>query len=101
MNLIQCFAICCFITLSIHTSNAWDCYDTWSRCTGWSSPATGILWQSCRTYCQGCRNASTGSCRKTGTTTCFGKKVEAYQCQCSGKWSGKNKPICVPGGLGR
>ncbi|UJR11718.1 hypothetical protein I4U23_015899 [Adineta vaga] len=82
-------------------SEAWDCYETWSRCTRWSSPATGILWQSCPSYCQGCRNAATGSCVQVGTTTCNGKSVQAYQCQCSGTWSGSNKPICVPGGLGK
>ncbi|CAF4466151.1 unnamed protein product, partial [Rotaria magnacalcarata] len=88
------------IILYLGTSNAWDCYETWSRCTGWSSPATGILWQGCPSYCQGCRNAATGSCVQVGTTTCMGKSVTAFQCQCSGRWTGSNKPTCYPAGLG-
>ncbi len=88
------------VVLFAGTSEAWDCYETWSRCTGWSSPATGILWQNCRSYCQGCKNAATGSCTLVGRTTCNGKPVDSYQCQCSGTWIGSNKPVCVPGGLG-
>ncbi len=83
------------ITLFFFTTSAWDCYDTWSRCTGWSSPATGTLWQSCEEHCQGCYNKAGGECIITGTTTCMGVKIEAYQCQCSRtSWTGENKPHC-------
>ncbi|CAF1468500.1 unnamed protein product [Adineta steineri] len=101
MKTTWCFLVLSMVVLLSGTSNAWDCYETWSRCTGWSSPATGILWQSCASYCQGCSNAATGSCVQVGSTTCNGKAVQAYQCQCSGKWTGSNKPMCIPGGLGR
>lgn len=62
---------------------------------------TGLLWQSCEPYCQGCKNAATGHCVLIGNAPCDGKQIEAYQCQCSGTWSGENKPWCFPGGLGK
>ncbi|CAF3302743.1 unnamed protein product [Rotaria socialis] len=100
MKALWFFLALLLIILYPGTSNAWDCYETWSRCTGWSSPATGILWQSCPSYCQGCKNAATGYCVQVGTTTCNGKSVTAFQCQCSGRWTGSNKPSCYPAGLG-
>eukprot|EP00727_Mastigamoeba_balamuthi_P005068 m51a1_g1456 hypothetical protein (94) ;mRNA; f:197973-198254 len=75
--------------------SAWDCYETWSRCSGWSSAATGILWQDCNTHCQGCFNAASGTCTLVGTTKCNGKSIEAYQCHCQGTWSGDGKPWCL------
>eukprot|EP00727_Mastigamoeba_balamuthi_P005290 m51a1_g1476 hypothetical protein (95) ;mRNA; r:268967-269251 len=82
------------VLLAASSANAWDCWEAWSRCTGWSAPATGVLWQDCATHCQGCFNAATGSCKETGSTTCMGFPIKAYQCQCHGTWSGDNKPSC-------
>ncbi|KAH3782994.1 hypothetical protein DPMN_160920 [Dreissena polymorpha] len=56
-----------------------ECYETWSRCSSWSSGLTGILWLSCPDRCkeQGHHGGSCvlvqASCSITGT---------AYQCQC-------------------
>eukprot|EP00727_Mastigamoeba_balamuthi_P005168 m51a1_g1465 hypothetical protein (95) ;mRNA; r:232884-233168 len=82
------------LLLSSSVASAWDCYDTWSRCSGWSSPATGILWQNCNTHCQGCFNAAHGKCNLVGTTTCMGVNIPSFQCQCFGTWSGSDKPAC-------
>uniref|UniRef100_A0A914URR2 Uncharacterized protein n=1 Tax=Plectus sambesii TaxID=2011161 RepID=A0A914URR2_9BILA len=52
-----------------------DCYETWSRCSQWSSPATGVLWQSCKDHCGGC-----GDCVLVPSKCPISDK--AYQCQC-------------------
>eukprot|EP00727_Mastigamoeba_balamuthi_P005301 m51a1_g1477 hypothetical protein (95) ;mRNA; r:270954-271238 len=82
------------VVLLLSSANAWDCWEAWSRCTGWSAPATGILWQDCNTHCQGCFNAAGGTCRISGQTTCMGFHIDAYQCQCYGRWSGDDQPDC-------
>ncbi|GFO37943.1 macin [Plakobranchus ocellatus] len=56
-----------------------DCYETWSRCSRWSSWGTGRLWLSCNDRCKELgRNG--GSCRLTPSSCPLSNK--AYQCQC-------------------
>ncbi|KAL3861899.1 hypothetical protein ACJMK2_007913 [Sinanodonta woodiana] len=64
-----------------------DCWDTWSRCTEWSSPGTGILWKSCENQCKS-KGYATGTCKEV-TSTCPLTNT-AKQCQCSGKVSEPN-----------
>jgi hypothetical protein len=40
-----------------------DCWETWSRCSTWSSGLTGIAWQSCPQRCQ-CLGWETGTCEE-------------------------------------
>ncbi|KAL3852593.1 hypothetical protein ACJMK2_016212 [Sinanodonta woodiana] len=68
-----------------------DCWNTWSRCTKWSSGATGILWQSCEDRCK-CQGYATGTC-KTVSSNCP-LTNEAWQCQCSGTRSGSKPSWC-------
>lgn len=41
-----------------------SCYEAWSRCTGWSSGGTGILWKTCAGRCQLCQGRASGTCKK-------------------------------------
>ncbi|KAK3612040.1 hypothetical protein CHS0354_021721 [Potamilus streckersoni] len=68
-----------------------DCWDTWSRCSRWSSPATGILWLSCADRCK-CKGNATGTCREVPSKCPLTSK--AWQCQCSGKLSGRKPSWC-------
>ena len=56
-----------------------DCYEEWSRCSGWSSAATGLLWKSCQNRCVELGHR-TGTCVLVDSR-CLSDK--AYQCQCS------------------
>lgn len=38
-----------------------DCYEAWSRCTGWSSGGTGILWKTCAGRCRLCAGRASGN----------------------------------------
>ena len=67
------------------------CWETWSRCTRWSSPATGILWQSCNDRCK-CLGRGGGNCVEVNARCSTTGK--AYQCQCYGSYGGKTKWWC-------
>nr|APY18889.1 macin [Ruditapes philippinarum] len=55
------------------------CYETWSRCTGWSSGGTGWLWKSCPDRCEEL-GYNTGTCRLAPSDCPLAR--QAYQCQC-------------------
>ncbi|RUS81392.1 hypothetical protein EGW08_010830 [Elysia chlorotica] len=55
------------------------CFETWSRCSRWSSPATGILWRSCNSRCRQLGRRG-GNCRLVPSQCPLSNK--AYQCQC-------------------
>ncbi|XP_068672123.1 neuromacin-like protein [Montipora foliosa] len=55
------------------------CWETWSRCTRWSSFATGILWQTCEERCKSL-GYGRGDCVKVPSICPFTEK--AWQCQC-------------------
>ncbi|XP_059164875.1 hydramacin-1-like [Physella acuta] len=57
-----------------------DCYETWSRCSRWSSFLTGILWKSCDDRCKKDFKKRGGRCVKVPSKCPTSKK--AYQCQC-------------------
>ncbi|CAG2106862.1 unnamed protein product [Medioppia subpectinata] len=59
-----------------------SCWDDWSRCTGWSSAAGGILWKKCNERCV-CMNYKSGVCVEV-STTCAGlpSSTMVSQCQC-------------------
>nr|NP_001191629.1 neuromacin-like protein [Aplysia californica]A5GZY1.1 RecName: Full=Neuromacin-like protein; Flags: Precursor [Aplysia californica]ABF21076.1 theromacin [Aplysia californica] len=57
------------------------CWDEWSRCTGWSSAGTGVLWKSCDDQCKKL-GKSGGECVLTPSTCPFTRTDKAYQCQC-------------------
>ena len=67
------------------------CWETWSRCTRWSSPATGILWQSCNDRCK-CLGRGGGNCVEVNARCSTTGK--AYRCQCYGSYGGKTKWWC-------
>nr|ALJ03313.1 macin [Ruditapes philippinarum]APY18887.1 macin [Ruditapes philippinarum] len=56
------------------------CFETWSRCSTWSSFATGYLWKSCEDRCKGLGHNSGTCVLKPAECSTSGK---AYQCQCS------------------
>lgn len=62
-------------------SRAETCYDAWSRCSDWSSAATGILWKTCADYCRKCKGKDGGSCQLRRRQKCGEKKV----CVCSNR----------------
>nr|AGM14601.1 hydramacin [Ruditapes philippinarum] len=62
-----------------------ECFETWSRCSGWSSGGTGWLWKSCQDRCEEL-GYSTGTCESADSNCRFVDK--AYQCRCYGKTSG-------------
>nr|AEC50045.1 theromacin [Sinohyriopsis cumingii] len=76
---------------SIEGNPITDCWETWSRCSRWSSPATGILWQSCEDRCK-CLGYATGTCREVPSRCPLTDK--AWQCQCSGTLSGPKPENC-------
>ncbi|KAK3762271.1 hypothetical protein RRG08_005536 [Elysia crispata] len=57
-----------------------DCFETWSRCSRWSSPLTGTLWQSCNDRCIELGRRG-GSCRQVPSRCPLSSR--AYQCQCN------------------
>ncbi|KAH9502872.1 Hydramacin-1 [Bulinus truncatus] len=56
-----------------------DCWETWSRCSQWSSGATGILWLSCNGRCIQLGRAG-GNCNLVKSKCPIAP--EPYQCQC-------------------
>jgi hypothetical protein len=56
------------------------CYDTWSRCSKWSSFLTGKLWADCAKRCKEL-GKSGGNCVEVNST-CFFIKGKVLQCQC-------------------
>merc|ERR1711942_173558 len=72
-------------------SSIGPCWETWSRCTQWSSSGTGILWQSCQDRCV-CKGYSSGTCREVRSTCPLSNR--AWQCQCSGSRNGPKPGWC-------
>eukprot|EP00095_Tigriopus_kingsejongensis_P011840 maker-scaffold1129_size60621-snap-gene-0.10 protein:Tk11840 transcript:maker-scaffold1129_size60621-snap-gene-0.10-mRNA-1 annotation:"theromacin" len=68
-----------------------DCWETWSRCTRWSSAGTGYLWQSCAQRCQ-CLGKASGSCVMSRSSCPLSNK--AWQCRCSGTRRGPKPRWC-------
>ncbi|XP_078368185.1 hydramacin-1-like [Oculina patagonica] len=79
------FATCAFLNVSVvegrPTSGLGNCYETWSRCSAWSKPLTGIVWQSCNGRCK-CLGREGGTCGVTPSKCPLSKT--AWQCQCHG-----------------
>ena len=80
---------CSYFPKSTEANGIGDCWETWSRCTSWSSFATGVLWQSCEDRCK-CKGYVSGSCVETKSNCPFSDK--AWQCQCSGTKTNAKKP---------
>nr|AVW85485.1 mytimacin 6 [Haliotis discus hannai] len=57
------------------------CWETWSRCTGWSSWGTGRLWKSCNDRCKEL-GKSGGRCVLKDASDCWMTK-KSYQCVCN------------------
>ncbi|KAL3852597.1 hypothetical protein ACJMK2_016216 [Sinanodonta woodiana] len=93
MSVVVCITILpiLIMTPSAEGNVLKDCWDTWSRCTGWSSGATGILWQSCEDRCK-CKGYATGSCKEVPSKCPLTN--EAWQCQCSGTLTGQKPNSC-------
>nr|WDS38436.1 theromacin-like antimicrobial peptide [Apocyclops royi] len=66
-----------------------DCWETWSRCSRWSSGLTGILWQSCPQRCQ-CLGWSSGRCELKPSRCPLSRK--AWACTCTGSRTTGRKP---------
>ncbi|CAL1541438.1 unnamed protein product [Lymnaea stagnalis] len=69
--------------LMTHTSEAnfvGDCWDTWSRCSSWSSFLTGKAWSSCQERCRQLGYRS-GNCVLSSSNCPIARK--AQQCKCS------------------
>ncbi|CAL1541195.1 unnamed protein product [Lymnaea stagnalis] len=56
------------------------CYVAWSRCSGWSSWLTGVVWKSCEKRCKEDLKKKGGRCVKVKSDCPLSK--EAYQCRC-------------------
>jgi Macin len=65
--------------LAAHAVEAEKCFEAWSRCTGWSSAGTGVLWKTCAGRCQLCMGRAGGQCVHVN-----GPCGARQQCQCSG-----------------
>nr|QAU32334.1 theromacin [Perinereis linea] len=68
------------------------CWDTWSRCTRFTSVFTGSVWNTCQKRCQ-CLGHATGSCvlrRSECPLT-----SQAYRCECSGTRTGPRPSGCT------
>nr|QHI06026.1 mytimacin-6 [Haliotis diversicolor] len=59
------------------------CWETWSRCSGWSSSLTGILWKSCNDRCKEL-GKSGGKCVLRDASDCW-MTDKAYQCVCNNR----------------
>ncbi|XP_046549197.1 neuromacin-like protein isoform X2 [Haliotis rubra] len=57
------------------------CWETWSRCSGWSSWGTGTLWKSCNDRCKEL-GKSGGKCVLKDASDCW-ITDKAYQCVCN------------------
>jgi len=73
------------------------CYETWSRCSRWSSSGTGRLWRNCNAHCVTCKGYPSGGTCVLVASKCWLTK-HAWQCRCNGcRTSGFKKPsICKP-----
>lgn len=77
----------------VHTS-AGSCWETWSRCSRWSSAATGYLWLSCDNCCK-CKGKASGSCKLVSGSRCWlTGSSRVYRCICKGTRSGRKPGIC-------
>ncbi|CAF3648802.1 unnamed protein product [Rotaria socialis] len=64
--------------------NGKACWKSWSRCTEWSSGATGYLWQSCNERCK-CKGYLGGNCRPVPNyCPVLPKGSTINQCKCYG-----------------
>ncbi|KAL9975828.1 hypothetical protein ACROYT_G013034 [Oculina patagonica] len=81
-------ATCAILNVSVVEGGLIDdikeCYDTWSRCTTWSYPLGGILWQKCNTRCK-CLGREGGTCVETPSKCPLSNT--AWQCQCHGTFN--------------
>ena len=69
-----------------------SCWATWSRCSNWSSIATGVVWLGCDTCCK-CKGKAGGSCVSKPSTCLLSSKT--YQCVCySHHLSGRRPSAC-------
>nr|AHG59340.1 Mytimacin-5 [Mytilus galloprovincialis] len=73
------FSLCLLVFVFEMKQTKGGCWATWSRCSGWSSIATGHLWLDCNTCCK-CKGKSGGSCHEVHSD-CFLSDT-AMQCQC-------------------
>jgi len=71
------------LTICLAATVNGGCFEDWSRCSKWSSGATGILWYSCNDRCKEL-GKSGGSCNLVESDgTCFitkGKKISRCHC---------------------
>ncbi|CAG0894136.1 unnamed protein product [Darwinula stevensoni] len=59
------------------------CFDDLSRCTGWTTAASGVLWQSCHDHCRS-QGRNGGECVQVDNTCWFlPASVKVRQCQCN------------------
>merc|ERR1711874_25068 len=56
-----------------------DCYEVWSRCSGWSSFLTGYAWLTCDDRCKEL-GKSGGNCVPVPSNCPLSS--DAFQCQC-------------------
>ncbi|BFZ18852.1 hypothetical protein BsWGS_21891 [Bradybaena similaris] len=56
-----------------------NCYDTWSRCSEWSSAGTGILWKTCDGICKE-KGKSGGHCEIRPSTCPVTDKANTCVC---------------------
>jgi hypothetical protein len=66
-----------------------SCWATWSRCSSWSSIATGILWLRCDTCCK-CMGKAGGTCVLKPSTCVLSS--QAYQCDCYSHHLSERRP---------
>ena len=67
--------------LMLHQTQG-SCWDDWSRCSGWSSSMTGVLWKPCDSYCKS-KGKAVGNCREVpNTCALLPASVKVNQCQC-------------------
>ena len=78
-SIVKIFAIFVMLFYVCHGSFIGDCYDTWSRCSEWSSWGTGWLWADCNERCNEL-GYSGGNC--VLVTAACSTDGTAYQCQC-------------------
>ena len=82
-----------FMVTILPEATAAKCFDTYSRCSSWSSTFTGWIWEGCDPYCK-CTGYVYGECEKKSSPCIFGKK--AWTCVCHGSKGPKQKKNCEP-----
>ncbi|CAH3172231.1 unnamed protein product [Porites lobata] len=85
------FFSCAVLDLTQAQTFIGKCWKTWSRCTQWSSFATGTLWQSCNTRCK-CLGRGYGKCVETRSQCPFSRY--AWQCRCYGSYGNLKGSWC-------